>query len=224
MIQKKIKIRQVMEALERFAPLPLQESYDNAPLIFRKLAHIGGGNYVERAVMKAIKNDVAIVAAHTNLDNAEGGVNFKMAEKIGLQGLSSLQGPVVDGKWSGVVGELPEPMAAEAFIDLLKRQFGVASLRANELLERPIRRVALCGGSGSFMLGDAIRAKADAFVTGEMSYHEFFGHEQQIQICVIGHYESEQFTTEILRDIIVKEYPELPVTIAETCTNPILYL
>ena len=69
----------------------------------------------------------------------------------------------------------------------------------------------------------AIRAKADAFVTGEMSYHEFFGHEQQLQICVIGHYESEQFTTEILRDIIVKEYPELPVTIAETCTNPILY-
>ena len=102
------------------------------------------------------------------------------------------------------MGELPEPMAAETFINLLKRQFGVASLRANELLERPIRRVALCGGSGSFMLGDAIRAKADAFVTGEMSYHEFFGHEQQIQICVIGHYESEQFTTEILRDIIVK--------------------
>ena len=264
MIQKKIKIRQVMDALERVAPLPLQESYDNAglqvglteaeisgvllcldvteaivdeavgkgcnlivahhPLIFRKLAHIGGGNYVERAVMKAIKNDVAIVAAHTNLDNAEGGVNFKMAEKIGLQGLASLQGPVVDGKWSGVVGELPEPMAAEAFIDLLKRQFGVASLRANELLERPIRRVALCGGSGSFMLGDAIRATADAFVTGEMSYHEFFDHEQQLQICVIGHYESEQFTTEIFRDIIAREYPELPVLIAETSTNPILYL
>jgi len=264
MIQKKIKIRQVMDALERFAPLPLQESYDNAglqvglteaeisgvllcldvteaivdeavdkgcnlivahhPLIFRKLAHIGDGNYVERAVMKAIKNDVAIVAAHTNLDNAEGGVNFKMAEKLGLQGLESLQGPVVDGKWSGVVGELPQPMSAEAFIDLLKRQFGAVSLRANELLTRPIRWVALCGGSGSFMLGDAIRAKADAYVTGEMSYHEFFGHEQQIQICVIGHYESEQFTTEILRDIIVKEHPELPVTIAETCTNPILYL
>ncbi|MBR5918578.1 MAG: Nif3-like dinuclear metal center hexameric protein, partial [Prevotella sp.] len=158
MIEKKIKIRQVMDALERFAPLPLQESYDNAglqvglteaeisgvllcldvteavvdeavgkgcnlivahhPLIFRKLAHIGGENYVERAVMKAIKNDVAIVAAHTNLDNAEGGVNFKMAEKIGLERLESLQGPVVDGKWSGVVGELPEPMSAEDFIDL----------------------------------------------------------------------------------------------------------
>ncbi|MBR6456588.1 MAG: Nif3-like dinuclear metal center hexameric protein, partial [Prevotella sp.] len=247
MIEKKIKIRQVMDALERFAPLPLQESYDNAglqvglteaeisgvllcldvteavvdeavgkgcnlivahhPLIFRKLAHIGGENYVERAVMKAIKNDVAIVAAHTNLDNAEGGVNFKMAEKIGLERLESLQGPVVDGKWSGVVGELPEPMSAEDFIDLLKRSFDVKSLRTNELLNRKIRRVALCGGSGSFMLGDAIRAKADAFVTGEMGYHEFFGHEQTIQICVVGHYESEQFTTEIFRDIIAREYP-----------------
>lgn len=253
-----------MDALEQFAPLPLQESYDNAglqvglteaeisgvllcldvteavvdeavgkgcnlivahhPLIFRKLAHIGGENYVERAVMKAIKNDVAIVAAHTNLDNAEGGVNFKMAEKLGLQGLKSLQGPVVDGKWSGVVGDLPQPMAAEAFVELLKQRFGVVSLRANELLERPIRSVALCGGSGSFMLGDAIRAKADAFVTGEMGYHEFFGHEQTIQICVIGHYESEQFTTEIFRDIIARDYPELPVLIAETSTNPILYL
>ena len=264
MIGEKIKIRQVMDALERFAPLPLQESYDNAglqvglteaeisgvllcldvteavvdeavgkgcnlivahhPLIFRKLAHIGGENYVERAVMKAIKNDVAIVAAHTNLDNAEGGVNFKMAEKIGLERLESLQGPVVDGKWSGVVGELPEPMSAEDFIDLLKRSFNVKSLRANGLLNRKISRVALCGGSGAFMLGDAIRAKADAFVTGEMGYHEFFGHEQTIQICVVGHYESEQFTTEIFRDIIARESPELPVMIAETCTNPILYL
>ena len=263
MIEKKIKIRQVMDALERFAPLPLQESYDNAglqvglteaeisgvllcldvteavvdeavgkgcnlivahhPLIFRKLAHIGGENYVERAVMKAIKNDVAIVAAHTNLDNAEGGVNFKMAEKIGLERLESLQGPVVDGKWSGVVGELPEPMSAEDFIGLLKRNFGVKSLIANELLRRKICRVALCGGSGSFMLGDAIRAKADAFVTGEMGYHEFFGHEQTIQICVVGHYESEQFTTEIFRDIIVREYPELLVFITNISTNPIKY-
>ena len=264
MIEKMIKIREVMEALERFAPLPLQESYDNAglqvglteaeisgallcldvteavvdeavskgcnlivahhPLIFRKLAHIGGESYVERAVMKAIKQDVAIVAAHTNMDNAEGGVNFKMAEKIGLQGLESLQGPVVDGKWSGVVGELREPMSAADFIALLKRAFGVPMLRANELLRRPIRRVALCGGSGAFMLGDAVRAKADAFVTGEMGYHEFFGHEQQLQICVVGHYESEQFTTEIFRDLISHEFPSVPVFIAETNTNPIVCL
>ena len=259
-----MKIQKVICALERFAPLPLQESYDNAglqvglteaeisgallcldvteevvdeairrgcnlvvahhPLIFRKLAHVSDGNYVERTVMKAIKNDVVIVAAHTNLDNAEGGVNFKIAEKLRLQDLQPLQGPVVDGKWSGVVGMLPKPLSAEEFVALVKREFRVESLRANELLRRPIQRVALCGGSGAFMLGDALRAGADAFLTGEMGYHEFFGHEQQLQICVIGHYESEQFTPEIFRDIISRECPGVRTCIAETKTNPIVYL
>lgn len=259
-----MKIRKVIDALERFAPLPLQESYDNAglqvglteteisgallcldvteavvdeaisrgcnlivahhPLIFRKLAHISDGSYVERAVIKAIKNDVVIVAMHTNLDNALDGVNFKMAEKMGLADLQPLQEPVGDGKWSGVVGTLPEPMSAEDFVQMLKERFGVASVRANELLRRPVSRVALCGGAGSFMLGDALRAGADAFVTGEMGYHEFFGHEQQLQICVIGHYESEQFTTEIFRDIISRECPGVKTCIAETITNPIVYL
>ena len=194
------------------------------PLIFRKLAHISDGSYVERAVIKAIKNDVVIVAMHTNLDNALDGVNFKMAEKMGLTDLQPLQEPEVDGKWSGVVGTLPEPMSAEDFVRMLKERFGVASVRANELLHCPVSRVALCGGSGSFMLGDALRAGADAFVTGEMGYHEFFGHEQQLQICVIGHYESEQFTTEIFRDIISRECPGVKTCIAETITNPIVYL
>ena len=259
-----MKIRKVIDALERFAPLPLQESYDNAglqvglteteisgallcldvteavvdeaisrgcnlivahhPLIFRKLAHISDGSYVERAVIKAIKNDVVIVAMHTNLDNALDGVNFKMAEKMGLADLQPLQEPEVDGKWSGVVGTLPAPMSAEDFVKMLKERFGVASVRANELLRRPVSRVALCCGAGSFMLGDALRAGADAFVTGEMGYHEFFGHEQQLQICVIGHYESEQFTTEIFRDLISRECPGVKTCIAETITNPIVYL
>lgn len=259
-----MKIKKVIDALEQFAPLPLQESYDNAglqvglteaeisgallcldvteavvdeavrkgcnlivahhPLIFRKLAHVSDGSYVERAVIKAIKNDVVIVAMHTNMDNALDGVNFKMAEKMGLADLQPLQGPVVDGKWCGVVGTLPAPMPAEAFIRMLKERFGVASVRANELLRREVCRVALCGGAGSFMLADALRAGADAFVTGEMGYHEFFGHEQQIQICVIGHYESEQYTTEIFRDIINRECPEVKTCIAETQTNPIVYL
>ncbi len=259
-----MKIKKVIDALEQFAPLPLQESYDNAglqvglteaeisgallcldvteavvdeavrkgcnlivahhPLIFRKLAHVSDGSYVERAVIKAIKNDVVIVAMHTNMDNALDGVNFKMAEKMGLADLQPLQGPVVDGKWCGVVGTLPAPMPAEAFIRLLKERFGVASVRANELLQREVCRVALCGGAGSFMLADALRAGADAFVTGEMGYHEFFGHEQHIQICVIGHYESEQYTTEIFRDIISRECPEVKTCIAETQTNPIVYL
>lgn len=262
-----MKIKKVVNALEQFAPLPLQEDYDNAglqvglteaevsgallcldvtedvvgealrrgcnlivahhPLIFRKLAHVTDASYVERTVMKALKNDVVIVAMHTNMDNAFGGVNHKMAEKMGLHNVRFLSEPrMVNGVEgaSGVVGELSEPLTAEAFIGMLKKRFGVVTVQANELLRRPVSRVALCGGAGSFLLPDAIRAGADAFVTGEMHYHEFFGHEQEVQIAVIGHYESEQYTSEVFRDIIERECPGVACFIAETVTNPIRYV
>jgi putative NIF3 family GTP cyclohydrolase 1 type 2 len=93
----------------------------------------------------------------------------------------------------------------------------------NELLKKPVRTVAVCGGAGSFLLGDAIAAGADAFVTGEMGYHEFFGHEQQIQIVVIGHYQSEQYTSELLQEIIGERCKGVRTLIAKTNTNPIIY-
>ena len=99
----------------------------------------------------------------------------------------------------------------------------VECVQTNQLLRRPIRTVAMCGGSGSFLLDEAVAAGADAFLTGEMHYHEFFGREQQIQIAVIGHYQSEQYTSEIFRDIIERECPGVGCFIAETCTNPIMY-
>jgi putative NIF3 family GTP cyclohydrolase 1 type 2 len=154
-------------------------------------------------------------------------VNFKMAEHMGLKNVDFMAAPRVvddvDGA-SGVVGELPEPMEAQAFVEMLKERYDAESVRCNGLLKRPVRRVALCGGAGSFLLGDALKAGADAFVTGEMGYHEFFGHEGQIQIAVIGHYESEQFTREIFRDIIGRECPGVRCVLAETNTNPIKYL
>jgi putative NIF3 family GTP cyclohydrolase 1 type 2 len=106
----------------------------------------------------------------------------------------------------------------------VKRQFGVECAMCNELLRRPIRRVAICGGAGDFLIDRAIAAGADAFVTGEMHYHVYFGHEQQIQICVIGHYQSEQYTNEIFKSIIGEACPQLPTCLAETDTNPIIYL
>ena len=259
-----MKIGKVVDALERFAPLPLQESYDNAglqiglteaevsgvllcldvteavvdealrrgcnlivshhPLIFHKLAHVTGSTYVERCVAKAIKNDVSIASMHTNLDAVLGGVNHKIAEKMGLQHLSGI-GEMknvdgVDGA-SGVVGTLAEPMAADDFIVMLKRVFCVECVQANRPLSRPISRVAVCGGAGSFLLDDAVAAGADAFVTGEMHYHEFFGHDDQLQIAVIGHYQSEQFTPEVLRSVI--EPLGVRCCISEINTNPIMY-
>ena len=107
---------------------------------------------------------------------------------------------------------------------MLKRTFDVECVQANQLLRRDIKRVALCGGAGSFMLADAIKAGADAFVTGEMHYHEFFGHEQEIQIAVIGHYQSEQFTNEIFKSIIEDKCKEVRCYLTKTNTNPIIYL
>jgi putative NIF3 family GTP cyclohydrolase 1 type 2 len=92
------------------------------------------------------------------------------------------------------------------------------------LLQREISKVALCGGAGSFLLDDAIAMGADAFITGEMHYHEFFGHEQEIQIAVIGHYQSEKFTNEIFKSIIEKECEGVPCYLSVTNTNPIIYV
>lgn len=260
-----MKIKEVLSALERFAPLPLQEGWDNAglqiglteaevsgallcldvneaivdeaiekgcnlivshhPLLFKGLKTISDGDYVQRTVIKAILNRIAIVSMHTNMDNAKGGVNYKIAEHLGLHDVeffAEKSGNIEAG--SGVVGLLPEPMSATDFIQLVKERFGVKCAQCNELLLRPVNKVAICGGSGDFLLGDAIAQGADAFITGEMHYHVYFGQEQNIQICVIGHYESEQFTSEIFKSIIEDECSGLPVMIAKTSTNPIIYL
>jgi putative NIF3 family GTP cyclohydrolase 1 type 2 len=125
---------------------------------------------------------------------------------------------------SGVIGSLPEQVAADDFIIMLKRTFDVECVQCNQLLRRPIKTVAVCGGAGSFLLGDAIAEGADAFVTGEMHYHEYFGHEQEIQIAVIGHYQSEQFTNEIFKEIIERECKGVKAYLTKTNTNPIIYL
>jgi len=152
-------------------------------------------------------------------------VNFKMAEKMHLEGVRFLlPTQTIDGVEgaSGVVGELAEPMAAADFMAMLKQVFRVECVQANALLGRPVKTVALCGGAGAFLLDDAIHAGADAFVTGEMSYHQYFGHEGQVQIAVIGHYQSEQYTSELLKEILEERFPGIDCHLAETPTNPIV--
>ena len=161
------------------------------------------------------------------MDNARNGVNWKIAERLGLKEVKFLQanGEADSAQsGSGVIGLLPEAMVADDFVLLVKRQFDVECALCNELLGRPIRKVALCGGAGDFLLDEAVNQQADAFITGEMHYHQYFGYEQRIQICVIGHYQSEQFTSEIFQDVIQRQYPDVKTFIAETNTNPIIYL
>lgn len=257
-------IKEVIAALEQFAPLPLQESYDNAglqigltegedvsgvllcldvtekvifeaerkgcnmivahhPLLFRPLRSITGQTQVERCVILALQKGISIYAAHTNLDNAPEGVNHMIAEKLGLSGVRFLQTLPSGNGGSGVVGELSEDSDAAGFLQTVAETFQATGVMHNEVEpSRKIRRVALCGGSGEFLLDRAIQAGADVFLTGEMGYHRFFGHEEDILICVIGHYQSEQFTIDLLQRILSGALPALRIEKTEINTNPIV--
>jgi len=299
------------------------------PLIFGGLKRLTGQNDVQRSVIKAIKNDIAIYAAHTNIDNVLHGVSGKMADKIGLinrrvlvskpdmllklitfvpqlhaykvreaifeagagqignydacsfnvngtgtfranadaqpfvgkagelhaeeevrvevilpvylknEVLAALvkahpyEEPAYDiialeNDWqqtgAGIVGELTEPEDEAAFLQRIKTVFGPTVIRHTRLLNRKISKVALCGGSGSSLLKNAISAGADIYISGDFKYHEFFDAENRIIIADIGHFESEQFTKDIFYEIITKKMPTFAVQISDIKTNPINYL
>ena len=267
-----MKIKDILGALEEFAPLALQDGYDNAglqiglaedaeatgvllsldvteevvneavlrgcnlivshhPLMFHPVKTFNGKTHVERTILKAIKNDVAVYAAHTNLDVAYGGVNFKIAEKLCLQNvewLSERESYVSGGKTlmagDGIIASLPSSVSKKEFMEQVKEVFRLKSLRVNNASPKTIKRVALCGGSGASHIPQAIEKGADVFITGEIGYHHFFGYENDILLLEIGHYESEQYTIEVLRDVISKFAPSLHICKAETNINPIKYL
>ena len=258
-----MKVKEVIVALEQFAPLPLQDDFDNAglqiglteadvtgallcldvtedvideaaerglnlivahhPLLFHPLKAVVGRTYVERCTLKAIQRGIAIYAAHTNLDNTVGGVNYEIASHIGLKEVELLTRREVNGIvcGAGVIGTLPQSEDELSFLSRLKAIFSVQALQHNRLTGRSVRRVALCGGAGSFLLNDAIRAGADCFITGEIHYHDFFGHDGEILMVSMGHYESEQFTPCIFERLLREQFPTLRVEHTRLNTNPI---
>jgi len=299
------------------------------PIVFKGLKRLTGQNYVERVVILAIQNKVAIYAAHTNLDNVYHGVNQKIASKIGLANtrilapksgtlsklvtfvpesnaeavLSALHAagagqvgaykncsfsmpgtgrfeptegtnphigkagypervsesrievilpshleakvlqslrtshPYEEAAYylsrlenhnqevgAGMIGELAEPIEPLAFLRRLKEQMKVSVVRHTAISDRPIRRIAICGGAGSFLLTEAIRQGADAFVSADFKYHEFFDAEGKITVADIGHYESEQFTKDLFVEVLTKNFATFAINFSETDTNPIFYL
>ena len=262
---KNMKIRQIIGALEEFAPLALQDGYDNAglqiglaedaeasgallcldvteavldeavslgcnmvvshhPLLFRPLKSISRRDYIERCVVKAIKHDIAVYAAHTNLDSAPGGVNQRIADRLGLRQTTWLSPKPPLNAGEGLVGILPKPMPKADFLTLVKERFSVGALRHNNWKGLQVQRVAVCGGAGNFLIPEAVRQGCDAFVTGEIGYHRFFGHEDDMLMLELGHYESEQFTIDLLSDIIRSAFPSLPVYHTRINTNPVSYM
>lgn len=300
------------------------------PIVFGGLKRFTGSNYVQRAVVKAIKNDIAIYACHTNLDNVlRGGVNERIAQQLGLtvKGVlrpmegalmklgvyvpladeealkealfaagagnignydecafalkgegsfrpNELANPTVGkpGKrevltetrvevlvpiwlkarvtkamieahpyeevahdWmllsnvsneygAGVICELGEAMSKMDFLTHLKQQMGCNAVKYTKCAVERVKRVAICGGAGSFLIGDAMRAGVDAFVTSDLKYHEFFDAEEKLLLCDIGHYESEKYTIDLFSAILSSKFPKFATIFAETITNPIDYL
>ncbi len=298
------------------------------PIIFGGLKKINGKNYIERAVIAAIKNDIAIYAIHTNLDNLSTGVNGKIAEKLGLKNIEVLLprennlrklyvfvpeekaeevrnaifeaggGAIgnynecsfnISGKstfkagegtnpyvgevgkrheeaeikmevifpaylqmklisamtaahpyeevaydviplgnffkevGSGVIGEIPEDLEETGFLHMLKTSFGLKVVRHTPLTGKTVRKVAICGGAGSFLIKRALIAGADFYVTADVKYHEFFDAEDKMVIADIGHFESEQFTTDHLTDVLQQKFPTFAVLKTEVDTNPVKY-
>ncbi len=314
----------VQEAIEKKCNLIIAHH----PIIFNGLKKINGNNYVERTIIKAIKNNMAIYAIHTNLDNVIEGVNGKIAEKIGLQKLqvlapkpNNLQKLVVfcppehatnitnalhsagagnignyshcsftstgmgsftpaeganpqTGKigknekltenkievifptWlqaqvlqamkanhpyeevaydiynmannyqnigSGVVGYLPEAMNELDLLGKLAKLFGTQAIRHTQILGKRVQKIALCGGAGSFLINAAKAAAADVYITSDLKYHEFFEADNQLTLIDVGHYESEQFTIELLFDLLSNKFPTFALQKTSNNTNPVRY-
>lgn len=191
------------------------------PLVFQPLKRVTDASWQQRCVMTAIRNGITIYSAHTNLDNAVEGVNYKIASLLGLRNLEWLEDQS-EHSGSGIVGDLPDSENCNAFLSRLKSIFGVECLMHSEINRETVKRIAVCGGAGSFLM-DAARAKgADCFITGEISYHHYFDADGLLLVAM-GHYQSEQYTMDLIRDYVLGRFPEARAVITSLNTNPIKY-
>jgi dinuclear metal center YbgI/SA1388 family protein len=212
------------------------------PIVFGGLKRFTGGDYVQRALIKAIRNNIAIYACHTNLDNVlRGGVNERIAQQLGFAvervlrpiaadfgsfvGIGGLDdSDVFRTAGAGVLCKLQKPMNVLDFLQHVKAKMGVEVVKYTKCDVEMVSKVAICGGAGSFLIGDALRAGADAFITSDVKYHEFFDAEGKMLLCDIGHYESEKYTIDLFSNILSAKFPKFATIFAGTITNPIDYL
>lgn len=260
-----MRISEIIDAIEEFAPRCLQEAYDNTgiqiggapdsecmgvliavdptpttvreavklgcnliithhPLLFKGLKSITGANPVETAAIEAIRSGITLYSCHTSLDRCENGVSIKMGEMLGLRKLRPLEN--TGGNFgSGAIGELEKPLMPVEFINLVKAVFDSPMVRHTTFnLGAEIKKVALCGGSGSSMIPDAIAAGADAMVTSDTKYHDFVDFAERILIADIGHFESEKCTKSIFHKVIKENFPNFAHLYIATENNPINYM
>jgi len=194
------------------------------PIIFSGLKKINGNSYVERVVLKAIQNNIAIYATHTALDNSKVGVSAKMCEVLGMKNYKILLPKDNMSIGMGMIGELTQPMQEDEFLNYTKMKFNSGCVRHSKTRGKSIHRVAVLGGSGSFAISKAIKEKADVYISADFKYHDFFKAEGKILLIDVGHYESEQFTKNLLVEYLTKKFTSFAVILSEKSTNPIYYL
>ena len=257
-----MKVKDIIKVVEEFAPLSIQEGWDNSglcvgspedevtsvllaldctpalvdeamacgadmivthhPLIFSGLKKISPDDMIGEAVIKAIRAGISIYAAHTNADKVIEGVSGAMAAKLGLRNVAILDEDG-DGTGLGVVGDLPQPMTSEEALALVKEKFGLKVVKSSAPISAMISRVAMCGGSGGSLIGAARKSGAQLYISGDISYHNFFTPEG-FMIMDIGHYESEIEIVDILFSLIKKNFPTFAVRITQNLnSNPIYY-
>ncbi|NLX40399.1 MAG: Nif3-like dinuclear metal center hexameric protein [Bacteroidales bacterium] len=188
------------------------------PLIFAGVKKINPDTFIGKCITLAITNGVVIYSVHTNADKAEGGVTALMALRLGLQNIEPL-----DETSLALVGTLPSPVEPQELSTFVKKAFGVERLRSSRLIEEPVSRVAVCAGSGSSFIPQAMEAGAQLFITGDLSYHHYFCSEGFV-VMDIGHYESERDIVDKLYEILSKKIPTFAIhTFLNNNNNPIFY-
>jgi dinuclear metal center YbgI/SA1388 family protein len=195
------------------------------PIVFNGIKKINLNSYVDKALVFAIKNDIAIYAIHTNLDNVlEKGVNQKIASKLLLKNLEILKKKsTFEQIGAGITGDLEKEMTEVEFLSYVKTKMNTKLIRHTKLTDNKIKKIAIAGGSGSFLIKDAINSGADVFVTSDIKYHDFFDANDEILLLDIGHFESEQFTTDLLYELISEKFSNFATHYSKTCTNPVHY-
>ena len=194
------------------------------PAWFGAKTRLTEADWTGRLLRRAIRHDLNLVAVHTNLDHITGGVSFRMAEQLGLADVRILEPLGADlSTGAGVIGRLLTPLSPPAFLAQVKSAFGASALRYAQAHHVRIERVALCGGSGSFLIGAARAAGAQALVTADVTYHKFFDAEGDLLLVDVGHFESERFTPELLAAYLTQKFPTFASRISGLNTNPVLF-
>lgn len=254
--------KEIIEAIEEFAPLSNQEGWDNSglqvgdpeilvdsalvgldptyeliceardrgikliithhPLIFKGIKRLTEDDPTGRCIIEAIRNGIVIYSTHTASDKVLEGVSGAAAKMLGLQDLSVLECDKDPHVGLGVVGNLPYPMKDEEFIKYVKQCLDVKNVRTSRPVGKKISRVAFCGGSGGSLIGSAIEAGADAYISGDIKYHDFFTGDALL-IVDPGHFETEAQIMKVFVEVVKKKFPNFAVLIGEQIHNPVYY-